>query len=524
MITDRTPPRLPIPAAGRSRASDEDLAERTGRGDERAFEELVARHGEPLRRYCRTITGNADDAEEALQTILMNAHRALLRDAAPAAVRPWLYRIAHNACLNVVRDRPRWTSLEPEVADAGPEPFASSATRERMRRLRADLEALDPAPRTALLLRELAGMSHQEIAAAVGGADAAVAKRLIREAREALNDLALGRDTPCPDIRRTISDGDGRVLRSRRMRSHLRDCAECASFRAAIGTRAHDLAALAAVPAAAGTLRALTGAAAGTTAGASALTAGGGTTGGLVAALAGAGIGAKVAVVAGIAVVGVAGATMSPAAQPDTRPTTATATLAAGARPVPPDAVPPGSAGPGPRAEPPAAAPAIAVGPAGGGDGIATAVPVPVDPAGVVAPADGPPPPADAATEGAGSPEPAPAAVVRERGGARRGGGEGLAPVAGVPGPPDHAARPAGAGPPPDAGRPDAPGPPAHAGPPEDVGPPPNQAPPVPATAPADSPAAVAPPVGTPARVGGGEAGAGRPDPPGQPDAPGRPS
>ena len=142
----------------------------------------------------------------------------------------------------------RWTSLDPGVADDGPGPFARSATRERVRRLRADLEALDTAPRTALLLRELAGMSHQEIAAALGaGADAAVAKRLIREAREALHDLALGRDTPCPDIRRTISDGDGRVLRSRRMRSHLRDCAECSSFRAAIGSRAHDLAALAAV-------------------------------------------------------------------------------------------------------------------------------------------------------------------------------------------------------------------------------------------------------------------------------------
>jgi len=124
-----------------------------------------------------------------------------------------------------------------------------SESRDRMRRLREGLGSLGERPRTALLLRKLGGMSHREIADQLGeGATTGTAKHLIREAREALHDMDLGRDLPCADVRRTVSDGDGRVMRSRRVRSHLSTCAACAGFQGAIGGRRNDLAATAGVP------------------------------------------------------------------------------------------------------------------------------------------------------------------------------------------------------------------------------------------------------------------------------------
>ncbi len=94
--------------------------------------------------------------------------------------------------------------------------------------------------RGALLLRELNGLSHEEIAVAlettVGGA-----KQSIFEAREALSELAEGRAMSCEDVRRRTSDGDRRVLRGRRVRAHLRDCAACERFAAAVPARRTEL-------------------------------------------------------------------------------------------------------------------------------------------------------------------------------------------------------------------------------------------------------------------------------------------
>src|SRR6185437_4496389 len=83
-----------------------------------------------------------------------------------------------------------------------------------------------------------------EIAVALGTTSGA-AKQAIFEARTALLEFAEGRAAPCEEVRRRLSERDGRVLRNRRLRSHLRDCSSCDAFADAIGQRRADLRAIA---------------------------------------------------------------------------------------------------------------------------------------------------------------------------------------------------------------------------------------------------------------------------------------
>jgi hypothetical protein len=111
------------------------------------------------------------------------------------------------------------------------------------------------------VMRELSGLSYSEIGSAFGTSSAA-AKQTVYEARSALHEIAGGREMDCESVRQALSANDGRVLRGRKLRAHLRHCAGCRDFRAGIGQRRSDLAALAPpLPAlaAAGLLQSLVG-------------------------------------------------------------------------------------------------------------------------------------------------------------------------------------------------------------------------------------------------------------------------
>ncbi len=114
----------------------------------------------------------------------------------------------------------------------------------RLSLLVADLSELPERQRGALVMRELSGLSHEEIAFALGTSVGA-AKQTIFEARRSLLEFREGRAMVCEHVRRTISDADGRALRGRRVRAHLRDCSGCAAFAAAIPARGADLRAIA---------------------------------------------------------------------------------------------------------------------------------------------------------------------------------------------------------------------------------------------------------------------------------------
>jgi len=232
------------PAVLWPRLGDERLGRLAARGNQRAFAVVYERYHQVLYRYCRSILRNDADAQDALQSTFMRALSALKRDQRSAPLRPWLFRIAHNEAISVMRRRGRG---EESLVDASL-PSAASAEdqageRARMAVLLSDLGALPERARSALVMRELSGLSHEEIAIALETTPGA-AKQAIFEARRGLQECAEGRAMPCVEVCQAISDGDRRLLRGRRVRAHLRDCASCAAFASAIGARQSDLHAL----------------------------------------------------------------------------------------------------------------------------------------------------------------------------------------------------------------------------------------------------------------------------------------
>jgi RNA polymerase sigma factor (sigma-70 family) len=178
--------------------SDERLAELAVDGHEAAFAAIVDRYRPQLLRYCAGIAGSGR-AEDAVQQALINAHDALTRTTDVRHLRPWLYRIAHNASLNVlrsVRDDVPLDAAHAATIDAGP-----AATYERRERLRETLAAVAELPerqRAALVLRELEGRSHAEIASALGVTKGSARQHLMR-ARVAMRG-AVTAVTPYPLI------------------------------------------------------------------------------------------------------------------------------------------------------------------------------------------------------------------------------------------------------------------------------------------------------------------------------------
>jgi RNA polymerase sigma factor (sigma-70 family) len=279
--------------------SDERLAEQAASGSRRALAGIFKRYQEELYRYCAALLGNSEDAADALQNTMVKVLGALPGERRQLNLRPWLYRIAHNESVELLRRRQHFDSIDAEalVAPGGPE--ASAEIRERLGQLIADLRQLPERQRGALLMRELSGLSFEQIGTAFD-TSAAVARQTVYEARIGLREMEKGREMGCHEIRHKLSDGDRRVFRRRDVRAHLRDCTACREFETTISERRADFAAIAPLPAlaAAGLLKGVLGGAAGGSAGGSAAAAG-----------AGAAISSSVAVkaIATVAVVGVVG-------------------------------------------------------------------------------------------------------------------------------------------------------------------------------------------------------------------------
>ena len=281
-------------AAGLRFAGDDRLTRRATEGDSAAFAEIFRRYSRELGRYCQAILGSREAAEDALQNTIVAAIRSLPGETRAIALKPWLYRVAYNESISLLRRRRPAEELDPELAEPGSDPSERSARREGLRALLADLETLPERQRGALVMRELSDLSFAEIASTFDFTEGA-ARQAVYEARGALLEMAEGREMECAAIRAQISDSDKRVLRGRRLSAHLRECDGCREFEAAIRTRRAEFAQIAplAPAAAAGILQSvLGGSAAG---GGGGLTALGGAAGGTAALK---GVAAAVAVVA----------------------------------------------------------------------------------------------------------------------------------------------------------------------------------------------------------------------------------
>src|SRR5579875_532020 len=288
------------PLFGARMLSDERLAQEVARGRESAFAALFERYHQQVYRYCRSLTANDQDAQDALQSTFTNALVALRAARRNAPLRPWLFRIAHNESISLVRARRPTAELDHHApaGDGVEERFERS---ERMATLLADLSELPERQRAALVLRELSGLSHEEIAQVLQVSTGA-AKQSILEARRSLLQFSEGRSMSCDEIQSLLSDADGRSRRSRRVRAHLRSCPACAAFASSIDERRRDMLALwpALAPAgAAGILARILGGGPGHGGGAAGIAAGGAK--GIAATAS-----AKLAAVAGVAVIATA--------------------------------------------------------------------------------------------------------------------------------------------------------------------------------------------------------------------------
>lgn len=187
--------------------SDTRLVELARAGHERAFEALVQRYRRPLLGYCRRLLLPAERAEDALQQGLLQAWLALRAGAEVREVKPWLYRIVHNAALNMLR-RSGYNYAELHESLSGVSADAPAEDLDRriaVRQTLAGLAALPELQREALLRTAVHGRSYEEAAATLGLSESSL-RGLVHRARCTLR-AATTALTPTPLLSWALSAG-----------------------------------------------------------------------------------------------------------------------------------------------------------------------------------------------------------------------------------------------------------------------------------------------------------------------------
>lgn len=226
--------------------SDEQLVALFRAGNDEAFRVIHDRYRQRLFAYTRQmLPGSRQDAEDALQDVFVRAYGGLRANDRALALRAWLYRVAHNRCVDELRRPvPPAREIVEMVRPPAVDPIAEAEQRETLRRLIADVRRLPEQQRSALLMRELGGMSYNDIAEALGVSVPAVKSLLVR-ARLGLAQSAEARDASCADIRGDLIVAHDRGVRPGGMaRRHMRDCRACRQFRLQLRSTSRQFAAL----------------------------------------------------------------------------------------------------------------------------------------------------------------------------------------------------------------------------------------------------------------------------------------
>lgn len=160
------------------------LAARVQRGDRRAYADLVRRHQDGVFRFLLRLTGSREDAHDLAQEAFLRAWQALPAWRPEAKFRTWLFGIAHNAAVDLLRRRGMFETASdedlPERADMSSEPFARLEATQRLALLERALVQVSAEHREILLLRELENMAYDDLAAALGVNEGTVKSRLAR--------------------------------------------------------------------------------------------------------------------------------------------------------------------------------------------------------------------------------------------------------------------------------------------------------------------------------------------------------
>ena len=161
-------------------------------GDVNAFEDLVTEHEKGVYAIAQRMTGNAEDAADMTQETFIKAYNSLSSFRGDSKFSVWLYRIATNVCLDFLRSRSRKPTVslsvedddgeetQMDIADESQSPeqlLERGLTRDAVRR---GLKSLSPEYRQILLLREIQGLSYEEIAEALALEVGTVKSRIFR--------------------------------------------------------------------------------------------------------------------------------------------------------------------------------------------------------------------------------------------------------------------------------------------------------------------------------------------------------
>lgn len=172
---------------------------RAARGDERAFESLIAPYMDTTYRLCLRMMGNEQDAADMAQEALLRAWRSLSTYKGQSRFSTWLYRVTSNVCLDELRRRKRVEMDSIQVLqEKGFEPVDPSETpetaldRTQMRRDLANaIDHLNEEQRMALVLRDVQGLPYEQIAEILD-LNLNTVKSRISRARQSLRALLAG--------------------------------------------------------------------------------------------------------------------------------------------------------------------------------------------------------------------------------------------------------------------------------------------------------------------------------------------
>ena len=180
------------------REVDQRLVERVQRGDKKAFELLVAKYQRKLNRLLSRFIRDPSEVEDVAQEAFIKAYRALPSFRGDSAFYTWLYRIAVNTAKNYLvaaaRRAPTSTTIDSEEAESFEEghqlrhmntPEAELMSKQVAATVNQTMEALPEELRVAITLREIEGMSYEDIAAAMSCPIGTVRSRIFR-ARETI--------------------------------------------------------------------------------------------------------------------------------------------------------------------------------------------------------------------------------------------------------------------------------------------------------------------------------------------------
>src|SRR3954465_5088326 len=235
---------LAVPAHdGAGSPADNELVAAVRRGEDRAFEVLYHRYHRRIHAYVLGMVKDHGRAEDVTQEVFVSALRRMRDTEQALAFKPWLYQIAKNSCIDAFRRSKRTEEVSYDADDAlapsdpsrlvgaGPSPDAAVAAKQDLESLCGAFGGLSETHHEILVLRELEGLSYQEIGRRMGMSRPAVESTLFRARRrltEEYDDIVSG--ARCQRIQAIIVSAAQTRLGARdtrRLARHLSHCQPC---------------------------------------------------------------------------------------------------------------------------------------------------------------------------------------------------------------------------------------------------------------------------------------------------------